>query len=261
MSNISTCPHCAQQVLISGELDPETLVRCPICEAEFPLVQALVNAVEAPPELVPVARVGDPPQDASAGVATPPVTGSAGGVENLASPSSPDVSTTGTRSPAVPAGAEGESRRAAPGRALDTAALVRAMEAEQGGPHDIYDVADPRAPAAAASELPTFSHAQTAALWRSRQRPASSLGSVGKALAIVVGGFLGIAVAYFFLSIISPRRFDFLHLWGRPQQSDTSGPASNSRNGTPAPAAPGKFDPDNPSFSDLDQKRSSGPKR
>jgi len=261
MSSISTCPHCGQQVLISGELDPEALVRCPICEAEFPLVQALVNAVEAPPELVPVARVGDLPQDASVGAATPPVTGSAAGAENLASPSSPDVSTTGTRSPAASVGAEGDSPRATTGRPLDTAALVRAMEAEQGGPHDIYDVADPRAPAAAASEMPTFSHAQTAALWRSRQRPASSLGAVGKAIAIVVGGFLGIAVAYFFLSIISPRKFDFLHLWGRPRQSDTSGPGSNSKNGTPAGAAPGKFDPDDSSFSGLDQKRSSGPKR
>ncbi len=91
------------------------------------------------------------------------------------------------------------------------------------------------------------SHSEAAALWRRRQKPESSLGSAGKVVAITIGGFLGIAVAYLALSVISPSRFDFLHVWGRAKQPGVNVPASDAKE-RPGGFRPRKFDPDNPSF-------------
>jgi hypothetical protein len=260
-SSISTCPHCAQQVSISPGLDPEALVRCPICETEFPLRLALVNAVEAPPELVPVARV-ETYRDTSVQLATPP---------EAAGATTRDVQAQGTAAALCPPGAS-EGGVAGPARAdakadaagttrpVDTAALVRAMDQERGSSPEVYALAG-HSPAAEAGALPDVTHAQAAALWRSRQKPASSLGAVGKAVAVVVGGFLGIAIVYFIFSVISPRKFDFLHLWGRPKPSSAGAPASGPGGNTPAVRPPGEFDPDNPTFSDLEEKRSPGLER
>jgi hypothetical protein len=260
-SSISTCPHCAQQVSISPGLEAEALVRCPICEAEFPLRLALVNAVEAPPELVPVARV-EALRDTAVRLATPPETAPAKtkdveAREAALSPTSP--SATAGIAPG-PAGANEKADPAPASRPVDTAALVRALDEEQGPSPEIYGLAG-QSPGAGASALPDVTHAQAAALWRSRQKASSSFGAVGKGIAIVVGGFLGIAIVYFIFSIISPRKFDFLHLWGRPRPGNAGAPASDSGNNAPGAQTPGKFDPDNPTFPDLDEKRSSGPKR
>ena len=48
MPEISTCPKCQRQVSIPHGVDSAALVRCPLCDAEYSLVQAL------PPELIPV---------------------------------------------------------------------------------------------------------------------------------------------------------------------------------------------------------------
>jgi hypothetical protein len=54
---ISTCPRCQKPVSIPTGVDPTTLVRCPLCEAEYALGEALA---ETPPELIPVAlRIAD----------------------------------------------------------------------------------------------------------------------------------------------------------------------------------------------------------
>ncbi len=49
---ISTCPKCREQVSIPPGVESAALVRCPLCEAEYPLSDSLSLA---PPELVPVA--------------------------------------------------------------------------------------------------------------------------------------------------------------------------------------------------------------
>ncbi len=62
MSHVCPCPFCGQQTAIPDHLDPARIVRCPLCEYEFPLDDALFHATEAPPdhvaelppELVPV---------------------------------------------------------------------------------------------------------------------------------------------------------------------------------------------------------------
>lgn len=48
---ISTCPRCQKQVSTPPEVDPTALVRCPLCEAEYTLSEALSWT---PPMLIPV---------------------------------------------------------------------------------------------------------------------------------------------------------------------------------------------------------------
>ncbi len=52
MLSISTCPRCQRQVSIPAGVDSAMTVRCPLCDAEYALSEALVLA---PPELIPVA--------------------------------------------------------------------------------------------------------------------------------------------------------------------------------------------------------------
>jgi hypothetical protein len=66
MPSVSDCPYCGQRTGIPENLDPEATVRCPLCEFEFSLDHALMNAEEAPPEhiaelppeLIPVPAMG-----------------------------------------------------------------------------------------------------------------------------------------------------------------------------------------------------------
>jgi hypothetical protein len=56
MPTISTCPHCSQMVSIPQGWEATTLVRCPLCGAEYPLGAAMDLA---PPELMPVETFDD----------------------------------------------------------------------------------------------------------------------------------------------------------------------------------------------------------
>jgi hypothetical protein len=51
MPTISTCPNCSEMVSIPRGLDVTTLVRCPLCGAEYPLGAAMDMM---PPKLIPV---------------------------------------------------------------------------------------------------------------------------------------------------------------------------------------------------------------
>ena len=51
MSVVSRCPKCGQYVTLPPEVSPNATVRCPCCDAEFPLGEA---APAMPPALVPV---------------------------------------------------------------------------------------------------------------------------------------------------------------------------------------------------------------
>jgi hypothetical protein len=48
----STCPKCQQKVTISSAVDQSAVVRCPLCDAEYELSEALALA---PPQLIHVA--------------------------------------------------------------------------------------------------------------------------------------------------------------------------------------------------------------
>jgi hypothetical protein len=54
MPAISTCPKCQRQVSIPAGVEAAAAVRCPLCEAEYPLGESLALA---PPELIPVVAV------------------------------------------------------------------------------------------------------------------------------------------------------------------------------------------------------------
>ncbi|NLF07464.1 MAG: hypothetical protein GX594_05725 [Pirellulaceae bacterium] len=51
---ISNCPKCRKQVSIPCKLDGASVVRCPLCEEEYPLSESLELA---PPELIAVSPV------------------------------------------------------------------------------------------------------------------------------------------------------------------------------------------------------------
>ncbi len=56
MSIISKCPKCQRAITVPDGIVPDASVRCPICEEEYPLSEALA---EAPPALIPVGGSGD----------------------------------------------------------------------------------------------------------------------------------------------------------------------------------------------------------
>ena len=58
MPSISKCPKCKQEITVPDGLRREVAVRCPLCDAEYPLSDALA---EAPPELIPVAPIESAP--------------------------------------------------------------------------------------------------------------------------------------------------------------------------------------------------------
>jgi hypothetical protein len=54
MSTIASCPRCAQQVTIPGGAASSETVRCPLCNAEYPLAEAMAKA---PPTLVVISSL------------------------------------------------------------------------------------------------------------------------------------------------------------------------------------------------------------
>jgi len=63
---ISKCPRCRKTVSIPSGVDSSAPVRCPLCNAEYALREALALA---PPELIPVALPVAQPPASAAGVA------------------------------------------------------------------------------------------------------------------------------------------------------------------------------------------------
>ena len=54
MPILSKCPKCQQPVTVPDGIDPAGEVRCPLCDAEYPLSEAMASA---PPALIPVDAV------------------------------------------------------------------------------------------------------------------------------------------------------------------------------------------------------------
>src|SRR5665648_271464 len=63
---ISTCPRCHEPVSIPPDVDSADLVRCPLCDGEYPLIEVLAFV---PPELIvasiPPVDVEEPQEDCS----------------------------------------------------------------------------------------------------------------------------------------------------------------------------------------------------
>ena len=70
MSFTSNCPKCQKPITIPDSVGPAALVRCPLCDEQYPLGEALALA---PPALIVVAGGEEAPLAASA-TELPPVT-------------------------------------------------------------------------------------------------------------------------------------------------------------------------------------------
>lgn len=89
MSSLTHCPNCGQRARVPVGLDPETVLRCPICEAEFAVNQVGLSFFDsfgeadpageevsaALPELVPVAQTTVVEAEPGDGPAQPGPTG------------------------------------------------------------------------------------------------------------------------------------------------------------------------------------------
>jgi hypothetical protein len=60
---ISTCPRCDRPVSVPAGVDSSAAVRCPLCDAEYALAEALTPP---PPELIPVGLSAAPASTAAA---------------------------------------------------------------------------------------------------------------------------------------------------------------------------------------------------
>jgi len=216
MGSISSCPICGDHLSIPEGVERQAVVRCPLCEAEFPLERAMSRALDPPPELVPVARLsaGDTDALSVAGEApngpAPAATASDGLI--------PAEETSDGLSLADQESAKSEEVYAVAGAAVEE-------EKPEGEKYVFGDQA--------AGGPGGFGVPGAASVWRSQQARSSVLGQVGKFIGIVVGGLLGIAVAYLALSLVSPAHFDYLHLWGRPQSSAPNGKTPGTSPATP----------------------------
>jgi hypothetical protein len=83
---------------------------------------------------------------------------------------------------------------------------------------------------------PNYSPAATAVL-RREEAKSSAAGHLGKFVGMALAGLLGITFAYFVLSLVSPRHFDFLNLWGRRTNQTEKQPAAAESRPKPAPKA------------------------
>jgi len=232
MGSISNCPNCGDHVSIPEGVDRQAMVRCPLCEAEFPLDRAMTTAAVPPPELVPVAHL-------SAGSTNGPTV--AGNIPNgltLAERASDGLSPAEETSNGL---SLADETSGGPGPVEDPAgseeiyAVAGAAVEEEEPESEKYVFGGQPAGGAEGFGVPG-----AAAAWRSQQAEPSALGQIGKLLGIVLGGLLGIAVAYLALSLVSPANFDYLHLWGRPR---SSAPNGKTPGGPPAtPPGPGETD-------------------
>ncbi|MDA1053298.1 MAG: hypothetical protein O3C40_22845 [Planctomycetota bacterium] len=60
---IANCPRCCEQVSVPENASPEATVRCPLCQDEYPLAEALA---QLPPSLIVVSDFGETPATAGA---------------------------------------------------------------------------------------------------------------------------------------------------------------------------------------------------
>jgi hypothetical protein len=283
MSFISSCPQCQKQVTVpdtvaSAAAASETIVRCPLCDAEYPLSQAM------PPMLIIVRPAAAAGVEAEAAAGIPAAVPEALPAEAAAMPE------------AVPAGEEHPLEPAAPrdpwqlveeeaahGEGIPFAAEEK--EELEGGEAVDFAAITGRAPAAAPAEgaIPALPQKK-----RRRKREVTALGLVGRFVGMFVMAVLGLVCAFLIGSFFKAN-VDTLHLfhpgrdgqqgvraawaslWGKPppsaeerlaeeqppaaapENAPAAKPAPPSQNGPPPksgvekpPVIPGKKQPEGP---------------
>jgi len=177
MSVVAKCPECERQVTIPDGVDPEVSVRCPLCNAEYPLSEAMATA---PPELVPVAAIGD-------------------GISSAAGPE------TGTEQPVEAQQPVSDELQLDAWKKVDQAPQIDVGE----GQADEEEVEVGEHLFARDESLDAAQPAGVAAPPRKRNPQASVLRQL---VGTVLGGFLGLAIGYYLLNWYFGPRFDFLSI-------------------------------------------------
>ena len=228
MPNITTCPECANPVTVPDGLAESAVVRCPVCEAEYPAEEVMNLTVEVagtndanlPPELTPVdpslktesdsseeeagPLVKCPCCDAQFGLAEVIVaaTGEVLGSEAAAA-IGPDgsIASADEKPAALPSfGPSGESR--APfGIAIDTG-----EEAAPSAPSG-FDFQDKEA------DHRDNALSTMASAGRPRRRRGSEKHALRFIAEVVFGGVTGLTITYYGLNFFGGERFDWFDLY------------------------------------------------
>ncbi len=203
MSFVSKCPKCRQPVMIPDGVDAAARVRCPLCAVIYPLREALA---QGPPALIPVDTnvMGGLKPDSEALVKSDLVS------EPYHVPDADDV--------VEPSEAETETPPGE-GPELDVWHKVEETPQIETGPADETSAATEgrRAPvdtevfAFVGEEEPEGEPAAGAAGRPRRRKKEKSLAK--EMLGVVVGGFFGLAAAYYALNWLGGPRFDFLKVY------------------------------------------------
>ena len=196
MSIISKCPRCRQQVTVPDRLDPQSRVRCPLCDAEYPLSEAMA---EAPPALILV----DAP--AAQEIITEPEAVSAAEVvpeaERVSESPEAEMEVSGDQRPAIDVWQKVDAMPQ-----IDTGAAAESPPAIDTGqtPVDTEAFAGV-AEAEAEDEYGPVEGAPT----KERRKKKRKRKSMGRHMVeALVGGFFGLTIGYYALAWIGGSRLD-----------------------------------------------------
>ena len=223
MSSISKCPKCEQQVTIPDGVAAEAEVRCPLCEAEYSLSEALA---QAPPALIPVGA------------------GAVGGF--VAEPSAvPEAKVEAEVQPDV--GEEYEEEYAGVDVGEEVGAAAQADAGQVDGVHSLIDTGQTPVDASALADFGGGEPSGTAVAApttaapprrKARRRKPKSMGR--ELMGVFFGGIAGLAIGYYLLNIIVGKRFDYLKVYlpGVKHTSNNWPFSSKEEQSLPQPPAP-----------------------
>jgi len=196
MTKISTCPNCSQRVTLPSGLAESRLVRCPLCDGQFPLCEVMPQAEDAPPELLPV---GDP--DPTAAVEPKPETESAeddaAAAEGPREQAEPDP-----QAPVAPGAGLRLWEKVSEAPKIDLGSSAPSAGQAGDGHFDFGGVT--------VGEDPEDSSRPVAG-GRRRPKKQKSLGR--EIVGIVLGGFGGVLLAYYGLNLFGGKKFDFADVY------------------------------------------------
>jgi len=237
MITISNCPRCNEAVTIPSQVDLDDRVRCPLCSAEYAVREAL------PPVVVPLDTVGDAPATADTESSTAGLgelgAASAAATADQAAPDQPEAEASGEQDveeKPSDESAEGDDMfdfLQGDAAATDTAeppATGETEEKEAGDGTtglDLSFASDDSAAAVGtgisagagvfpAGEVPATTESGTSAAdvpgktpaYRPRRRKQKS--AKAEILGIVIGGVVGLSIAYYGLNYFMGEQMDFL---------------------------------------------------
>ncbi|NQU19844.1 MAG: hypothetical protein HQ567_01070 [Candidatus Nealsonbacteria bacterium] len=177
MPILSNCPKCEQPVTVPDGVDPSGQVRCPLCDAEYPLSEAMASA---PPALIPLDAV---PADTEPATETEPtdegpVFGAWGQTDE---------------SPEIEIGAQADATPA-----IDTGATAVDSEAFAGFSADEESTGEPQ------------SLTTSMAKRRERGKQKSLAREIPK---IIGGGLAGLIIGYYILNLWRGEEWDYLKVY------------------------------------------------